>query len=356
MTIVSERRARLRLVAVINWPDLGGWIWDYLPEEDRKDDTELLFASQDHEAYVAGRGRLPPYLLELYSLARRRPRWNDYDVIFAWELRTVIAVALLRRLTGQRRAKFVALQPILKGPVLKALPLVRWALSEADRIVNFSTVECDANAELLRLPREKFTFLPMTWPETAPITDNSGGFILAFGRSSRDYPLLLDAVRGTDLPVTILAGDLDWAKGLDVPPNVTLRANLSYDDTSVLLNDSTFWVIPLKAVGYSSGQSVLLQGMARGKAVVVTDGPSVRDYVRDGETAVLVPPSDATALRDAVTELWTDEARRARIAGNAAVAVREEFGYAHFAHSLIAMAEELVGGGIPTPPARTEKR
>ncbi len=355
MTADGDGQPVLRLAMVINWPDLGGWIWDYLPEDARGNQTELIFASRDHDDYVAGRGKLPPYLLELCSLARRRPRWNDYDVIFAWELRTILAVALLRRLTGQRRAKFVALQPILKGPVLKALPFLRWALADADRIVNFSTTECDANAALLRLPRDRFTFLPMTWPESAPITDNGGGFILAFGRSNRDYPLLLDAVRGADLPVTILAGDLDWAKGLDVPTNVTLQAGLSYDDTSALLNDSTFWVIPLKAVGYSSGQSVLLQGMARGKAVVVTDGPSVRDYVRDGETAVLVPPDDAPALRDALTGLWTDDERRARIGTNAAKAVREDFGYARFACSLVAMAEELVGrqSGVT---ARTEER
>ena len=69
--------------------------------------------------------------------------------------------------------------------------------------------------------------------------------------------------------------------------------NLSFDETDVLLRDSTFWVVPLKPVRYASGQSVLLQGMARGKAVVITDGPGVRDYVRDGETAVLVPPNDA---------------------------------------------------------------
>lgn len=343
MTAPLDSRPGLRLAAVINWPDLGRWIWDYLPEDDRNYDTELIFASPDHDAYVAGRGKLPPYLSEIYHLSRRHPHWNRYDVVFAWELRTILAVALLRRLTGQRRAKLVALQPILKGPVLKMLPLLRWALADADRIVNFSTVECDANAELLRLPREKFTFLPMTWPETAPITDNNGGFILAFGRSNRDYPLLLEAVRGTDLPVTILAGDLDWAKGLNVLPNVTLRANLSYDETSVLLNDSTFWVIPLKPVGYSSGQSVLLQGMARGKAVVVTDGPSVHDYVRDGETGVLVPPGDAQAMREALVRLWNDEKMRQCIGRNAAVAVREEFGYARFARSLVSMAEELVG-------------
>ena len=120
MTTGLYDRSPLKLAAVINWPDLGGWIWDHLPEKERDHDTHLIFASQDHDVYITGRRRLPPYLSEIYHLGRRRLRWDDYDVVFAWELRTAIAVALLRKLTGQKRAKFVSLQPILKGPVLES--------------------------------------------------------------------------------------------------------------------------------------------------------------------------------------------------------------------------------------------
>ncbi len=338
---ISESKRQLKLAAIINWPDLGRWVWAFLPEGQYE--ADLIRAAPDHDAYLAGRGKLPGYLSELFYLARRHPRWNDYDVIFAWELRTALATALLRRVSRKKRARFVALQPILKGPVLKALPLVRALLSDADRIVCFSRAECDAYAATLRLPRERFQFLPLAWPETAVESKEDDGYILALGRSNRDYPLLMEAVRGTDVPVTLVTDDIRWADGLDIPANVTLRVSVGYHETNALRAAATLWVVPLKDADYSSGQSVLVQGMMYGKAVVVTDGPGTRDYVVSGETAVLVPPGDAAALRAALLHLWSDADARRQVGESAAEAARRDFSFAGFARSLAALAEELAG-------------
>lgn len=336
--------ARLRLAAVIHWRDLGRWIWAHLPEQEVE--ADLIFAAPEPGSFWARRP-LPPYLGELFHLLRRRPRFDRYDVVFSWELRAALATGLIRQLTGQRRARWVALAPILKGPVLKALPLVRRLLGGADRIVCFSSGECEAYAELLRLPRERFAFLPLAWLDDEPETDEDDGYILALGHSNRDYNLLLKAVHGTGLPVRIVAADTAWLEGETPPPHVTIKTNTGFDETNALIAKATFHVIPLKPVGYSSGQTVLLRAMARGKAVVITDTMGVRDYVRDGETGVLVPPGDAEALRSALLRLWDDPARRKRIGTQAARAIREEFGFPRFARRLAQMARELVA----TPPA-----
>lgn len=336
---ISDIR-RLRLAAVINWPDRGRWLWRDLSEEQHE--ADLIFASPNHDAFIGGRDRLPPYLRELYHLARRRPPWGRYDVVFAWELRAALATALLLGRRGTGRPRFVAIAPILKGPVLRVMPLVRAALARADRIVCFSSAECDAYARLLRLPRERFLFLPLPGMEDEPFAETDTGFILALGRSNRDYPTLLEAVRGSDLPVTIVAGSLAWTKGLDVPPNVTLRCNLGHHETRALVAEATLHVIPLNAADYSSGQTVLLRAMSCGKAVVISHIPGVRDYVRDGETGVLVPPGDAPALGAALRRLWDNPAERRRLGENAARAVREEFSFARFVRDLLALAEELM--------------
>lgn len=325
---------------MIPWRDLGCWVWAHLPAD--RYQADLLFAAPEPGTRPAQpRRRLPPYLGEFVHLLARRPRLNAYDVIFTWELRSALATALLRRLTRKRQARFVAVGPILKGGVLRALPLVRPLLGDADRIVCFASAECDEYARLLRLPRERFQFVPTPWLADEEETDQDDGFILALGHSNRDYPTLLEAVRGTNLPVTLVASDASALNGVEPPPNVCVRYNTGHHETNALIAGATLHAIPLHASSYSAGQTVLLRAMARGKATVVSDTSGVRDYTRDNETAVLVPPGDAAALRAALVRLWNDAPERRRIGHNAARVVRDEFGFPRFAHRLAAIAEEL---------------
>jgi glycosyltransferase involved in cell wall biosynthesis len=50
----------------------------------------------------------------------------------------------------------------------------------------------------------------------------------------------------------------------------------------------------------------ILEAMATGRAVVTTDTPGCRDAVVAGETGLIVPPRDATALADAMGRLAAD--------------------------------------------------
>jgi len=67
----------------------------------------------------------------------------------------------------------------------------------------------------------------------------------------------------------------------------------------------------------------LFEYMAAGAPMVVTDLPSVREVVRDEETAVLVPPGDAESLREAIRRLLSDEALSGRLRDGALRAVKE---------------------------------
>lgn len=54
----------------------------------------------------------------------------------------------------------------------------------------------------------------------------------------------------------------------------------------------------------------LVEAMAAGLPVVATDAPGHRDVVAHGETGLLVPPGDRTALAQAIVSLVSDPARR----------------------------------------------
>jgi glycosyltransferase involved in cell wall biosynthesis len=83
--------------------------------------------------------------------------------------------------------------------------------------------------------------------------------------------------------------------------------------------------IATKPLLYPSGQSVLLEAMAMARAVVVTGTPALADYVADGETALVVPPGDAEALRDRLVEVARDDVLRAEVGRKAREAVEHSF-------------------------------
>lgn len=70
----------------------------------------------------------------------------------------------------------------------------------------------------------------------------------------------------------------------------------------------------------------MLEAMTAGLAVVATDVPGHRDVVASGETGVLVPAEDPTALAEATATLLSDPARRKGMGQAGRERVRHEFG------------------------------
>lgn len=325
---------------MIPWRETGGWLWKHLPEAGYTGD--ILCTVPKPGSFFNKRAVLPPYLREFWHLFASRARLEKYDVVFAWELRTAVAVALLRKMRPRNRQScFVAVGPILKGPVLRVLPLVSWLLSEADKIVCFSRAECEAQAQQLGLPRAKFVFVPTAWQDEEIAPEVNRGYVFALGHSGRDYPTLLEAVNEVDLPVILAIRQESDLGGVAVPTNVAVRYRTEQSETDALITGATLIVVPLQAQAHSAGQSVLLRAMAQGKAIVVTDTEGIRDYICDGETAVVVPPRDPGALRAAILRLWGDAAERKRLSANAARAQREYFSFSRLTERLVGIANEL---------------
>ncbi len=59
------------------------------------------------------------------------------------------------------------------------------------------------------------------------------------------------------------------------------------------------------------------EALAAGRAIVASDLPSTREVLRDGDTALLVPPGDASALAAALRRLAGDQALRETLARRA---------------------------------------
>src|SRR5262249_6357571 len=54
------------------------------------------------------------------------------------------------------------------------------------------------------------------------------------------------------------------------------------------------------------GLTALLEGMAMARPLVVTERAILRDDVTDGTNAIVVPPKDPAALREAIEQVCSD--------------------------------------------------
>jgi phosphatidyl-myo-inositol alpha-mannosyltransferase len=96
------------------------------------------------------------------------------------------------------------------------------------------------------------------------------------------------------------------------------------------------------ALGGESFGIVLLEAMAAGRAVVASDLPGYRSVVRDGETGVLVPAGDPSALAAAIGVLLDDPVRRTGLA-TAGQRVASGYDWAVVTATLRALYREAVG-------------
>jgi glycosyltransferase involved in cell wall biosynthesis len=76
---------------------------------------------------------------------------------------------------------------------------------------------------------------------------------------------------------------------------------------------------------YYASPIKLFEYMASRRALVASDLPSIAEVVTDGESALLVPPSDVDALAEAIRRLKDDAGLRARLAENAYALVMEKY-------------------------------
>ena len=271
-------------------------------------------AFPDMAAYISDRFGFDLLQLSDYEIHRAQSKWAHLRGLIRQSVDLVCSLGRLRR------ARIV----IAIGPIsyliklLKRLRLIRYetsfclgwhvrsphwfpvfrALSRLDsardHYIVFSEWEIGLYQTNLGIARERMHFLPYgDWsgtdvPAASPTADH-GEYYFAGGFSNRDYPALIAAFRALPARLVIICSALNKElDGLDIPANVTILRDRPSDEFDAYVTGASACIIPLKHDTGASGQSVMLRLMRHRKAIIATDFGSVRGYVVDGESGLLV--------------------------------------------------------------------
>jgi glycosyltransferase involved in cell wall biosynthesis len=242
----------------------------------------------------------------------------------------------------------------------------RALLERAECIVVTSPQYLEAS-QPLHAWRHKCRVVPLgVDPERLPDVDPASGAsmwtrsglrLLAVGRLSyyKGFETLIRAAAGEDRGHELIvvgegeerprlerilaeAGNPAWVRLLGQADDATLHRLMASCDV---------YCLPSRERTEAFG-IVLMEAMRYGKPLLVSDikGSGVTWVARDGENAVIVPPDDVAAWRDALAQLAASPARRAAMGQAGAERYRRDFGIANVARRLEPVYDLAVSAGV----------
>ena len=294
------------------------WLWKYLPSNN--DEVDFLFTQGGLDRFPKW-GKLIAYYPTYWQLGLRalnQTRRTKYDIVVAWEGKNGFPYAMLRSMAGQKNPPFVILTFIYRGLIRHFGPLARFGMRSVSHITVTTSFEAEYYQQILSLKPETISLCPFPWYDSQWMTRSSNGsgesekFVLASGRSYRDYATLAKAVAGLDIKVIVIARKFNLA-GIELPDNIETMDFMPLRDYHALLHRAQFVVVPLQDLPHSAGDSHIVQSMSAGKAVIATRAPSPETYIEPGVTGRLVSPGDVEEMREAIVYLWQNPQETARM-------------------------------------------
>jgi glycosyltransferase involved in cell wall biosynthesis len=181
----------------------------------------------------------------------------------------------------------------------------------------FEFIPYHTTLKITGIPEDKFRPVQCkTTLENKTFTLKDDGFVFAGGNSDRDYRTLIEAVRGSDIPLYIASSDDRLFRDVDIPANVTVQSIPDHEFREKM-SSARLTVVPIKkGLLRSPGQQTILNSMAMGKPTIVVGRRDAEDYIVDGVTGVIVEYEDVPGLKRAIENLYHDEELRQRIARN----------------------------------------
>ncbi len=240
------------------------------------------------------------------------------DILITWQVFVGVITGIMIRIFCLKR-RLIILSFIYRPRNNRFINFIRlhitkYGLKSADKVICYSQYEMDTYNELFRFRKPKFYYVQLG--RTYELNSYKGSeinknYVFSAGQSNRDYDTLIKSMKFVNIDL-IIATTNNLNIPSDIKENILVMQLANEKFQSALLN-SILMVIPLDEIEYSSGQIVLINAMALGKCVIITETKWTKDYITHGENAWLVPPKNERALADAINNLLNDSKLRSSI-------------------------------------------
>jgi glycosyltransferase involved in cell wall biosynthesis len=135
--------------------------------------------------------------------------------------------------------------------------------------------------------------------------------VLSSGRAGSDWETLFRAADGADWSLTVICSSIDEQRVRNLSRGrADVHAELDRAAHDSILRASDVYVMAMKERGVSAGHVRLMAAVEAGVPVVASEIRALEEYVVPGETAVMISPGAASALRREVDALLEDPSRR----------------------------------------------
>jgi glycosyltransferase involved in cell wall biosynthesis len=270
-------------------------------------------------------------------------RERDCDLVLACFESATVPLLFLRRLLG------------FKAPIAMIDIGLADSWTVRERILDFAVPRADA---IFVLGTNQIDYIRNRWKTSARIeffhqhidtefytpAPTAAGPILTVGEDrGRDFDTFLAAVEGADADVIVKSKRVAVSEAKF--PNVrVISSHLSSLEYRKLLIDCRLVVVPLVSSAHASGVGTVLEALAMGRPLIVSDSPGIRDYIIADETALTVPCNDVAALRRAIARLLAEPDTCARLAANGRRFVVEHCSHPVHARKLSDAIHRVVAG------------
>ena len=199
-----------------------------------------------------------------------------------------------------------------------------------------------ARVHFVRLGIDAEHFTPAPWPSGSPLVFSVGDDRM------RDHATLVEAMNRA----VSVRGDMRFELATTLPVRVDpgfafVHRRRMDDAVRGCYARAQVVAVALHPTRQGSGLTVLLEAMASGRPVVVTDNPGLSDYVRHGETGWLVPAGDPGAMAQAVGSLIADPLRARRMGEQGRALIEQLFTTRHMAQDIAGVIERSLAQGRP---------
>lgn len=321
-----------------------------------------------HQAFTCPKPNYPslftkkPFFWRIYQAIFAALHQNRIDCIVATHEASALPVLLLKCL-GLLRTPVVVMNVALLHPK-QCVGLRKWLWKQglpcAEAIVSYASAQLEWLMTEFSLNHNRLFFIPLGVdtrffaPVTSPTkaVEERQGFCLSVGTNDgKDYRALIKALPD-GIKLIIVTDHYNKKiinKYLNGRTDIDVRHDIPIDHLRTLYQEASLQIIPLLNTRFSSGQTVLLENMALGKAVVVSRTAATSDYVEDGVTALVIEANDVETLRQRVAEVFKDPQRREQIGAQASEKVRSCFSSERFSQELISVVEHAITAAKKEP-------